>query len=239
MTYWGHDKTSLSYRGETWLCCRQNLPHTHPHQRLLHRLPLSGRKHIRALFADLDKACTEAETIATRLGNVEADVLTLTSKNRASFLFARSILDPLGISLAAAGAAEFKKRLGTVPAQRHPPDMTTRTTPEAVEELLALKAKDGLSAEYLRQFGMVLRLFAGRFKWPIGGAGRGDECLTARAGLAPPGRGTTCGTASRRCSTLRCRGGMRRRAEDECQGRRLVAGAVLGCSFFFFLISFF
>ena len=134
-------------------------------------------KRVRTLFADLEKARTEADMVANRLGNVEADVLTLSSRDRASYLHVRSILDPLGIPLeaAAAVAAEFKRRLGEVPPQRvidfydvrHPKDMVTRTTPEVVKELLEHKEKDGLSAEYLRQLGMALRLFASQFGGPL------------------------------------------------------------------------
>ena len=134
-------------------------------------------KRVRALFADLAKARTEAETIATRLGNAEADVLTLTSKDRAAHLFARSILDPLKITLeqAAVIAAELKRRLGDIPAERmidfyatrHPQGSSSKPTPEVVDELLEIKLKDGLSAEYRRQLGMALRLFAGQFSGPI------------------------------------------------------------------------
>lgn len=153
-------------------------------------------KRVRALFADLGEARTEAETIANRLGNAEADVLTLTSRDRASFLHVRSILDPLGISLedAAAVAAEFKKRLGDIPPQRvidffdvrHPKDMVTRTTPEVVKELLDLKEKDGLSAEYRRQLGMALRMFAGKFGGPLSEVrGRAIDAWLREQGWAP------------------------------------------------------
>jgi integrase len=134
-------------------------------------------KRVRALFADLDEARTEAETVANRLGNTEADVLTLTSRDRASYLHVRSLLDPLGISLeeAAILAVDYKKRLGNVPyhrvfdfyAVRHPEGMSEKKTGEVVTELLAAKGKDGLSAEYLRQLKMALNTFAGKFGGPI------------------------------------------------------------------------
>lgn len=138
-----------------------------------------GRR-VRALFADLGKARTEAEAIATRLGNVEADVLTLTSADRAAYLRARALLDPLGIAVetAASEVADAVKRLKgrRVPfsrlvddyLRRHPIDMEPKTTPVVVEELLLLKAKDGVSERYQRQLGLSLRAFAKRFGGPIG-----------------------------------------------------------------------
>jgi integrase len=135
-------------------------------------------KRVRTAFADLDKARTEAEVVATRLGNVEADVLTLTSSDRAAYLRARAVLDPVGLPIEAAAIemAEATKRLRGVSLSRavdfyllrHPIDMIPRTVPEVVEELMALKQKDGLSTEYLRQLGMSLQAFAAKFTGPLG-----------------------------------------------------------------------
>jgi len=130
-------------------------------------------KRTRALFADLDKARTEAESIATRLGNVEADVLTLTSADRAGHLRARSFLDPLGIPIETAAmiVAEAVKKLGKTPIMRavdyyvlkHQMDREPMKTAAVVKELMDLKEKDGLSADYLRHLKTALRLFATKF----------------------------------------------------------------------------
>ena len=130
-------------------------------------------KRVRALFADLGKARTEAETIATRLGNVEADVLTLTSADRAGHLRARSFLDPLGIPIETAAmiVAEAVKKLGNTPIMRavdyyvlkHPVNMEPQKTSVVVEELLLLKLNDGLSADYRRHLATALRSFATKF----------------------------------------------------------------------------
>ncbi|MEI6078308.1 MAG: site-specific integrase [Verrucomicrobiota bacterium] len=130
-------------------------------------------KRIRALFSDLGKARTEAESIATRLGNVEADVLTLTSADRAGHLRARYFLDPLGIPIETAAmiVAEAVKKLGKTPimravdyyVQKHPVDMEPMKTAEVVKKLMELKEKDGLSADYLRHLRTALRLFAEKF----------------------------------------------------------------------------
>ena len=135
-------------------------------------------KRKRTLFGDLETARTQAASIATRLGNTDADVLTLTSADTAAYRRARAVLDPLQIPIEAAAAelAEAAKRLQGVSllravefyVQRHPINTTPQSTPDVVEELLKLKSKDGLSAEYLRQLGMALRLFARQFTGPIG-----------------------------------------------------------------------
>ncbi len=134
-------------------------------------------KRIRTVFAKLEEARTEAETISIRLGNVEADVLTLRSQDRAAYLRSRALLDPLGIPIetAAAWAAEMVPKLHGIPPmrcvdyylQKHALNVRPRTTLEVVEELMELKTKDGLSPEYLRHLGMALRLFAGHFKGEI------------------------------------------------------------------------
>jgi hypothetical protein len=54
-------------------------------------------KRVRALSGDLNKARTEAETIATRLGNVETEVQALTSPDRTAYLGARTV-GPLGMA---------------------------------------------------------------------------------------------------------------------------------------------
>ncbi len=130
-------------------------------------------KRIRAVFADLGEARTEAESIANRLGNVEADVLTLTSADRAGHLRARYFLDPLGIPIETAAmiVAEAAKKLGKTPilravdyyVQKHPVDMEPMKTAEVVKKLMELKEKDGLSADYLRHLRTALRLFAEKF----------------------------------------------------------------------------
>ena len=53
----------------------------------------------RQVFADLATAKTEAAAAATRMTEGDLDVLTLTSADRAAYLRARQLLDPLGFSL--------------------------------------------------------------------------------------------------------------------------------------------
>ena len=57
----------------------------------------------RPTFGTFEKAKDEAEAVATRLGNSDADVLTLTSADRAAYLRARQLLDGAGVPIEAAG----------------------------------------------------------------------------------------------------------------------------------------
>lgn len=84
-----------------------------------------------------------------------ADTLTLTSSERASYLRATELLEPTGIKLEVA-AGEFavaKKALGSVPLsqavdfyiQRHGVSAVPRSIEDVVVELFAAKKSDGLS----------------------------------------------------------------------------------------------
>ena len=84
----------------------------------------------RPSFPTYEQAKAEAEIIANRLGKSDVDVLTLTSADRAAYLRARQLLDPLGVALetAAAQFADARKALGDTPlshavefyVKRHP-----------------------------------------------------------------------------------------------------------------------
>ena len=66
----------------------------------------------RPTFSNLQAAKDEANVIVNRLGNSDADILTLTSADRAAYLRARQLLDPfgLGIETAAAQVADATKQ---------------------------------------------------------------------------------------------------------------------------------
>jgi hypothetical protein len=71
----------------------------------------------RPTFTELRAARDEANVIVNRLGNSDADVLTLTSADRSAYLRARQLLDPLGVHVenAAAEFVQAKQVLGDVP----------------------------------------------------------------------------------------------------------------------------
>lgn len=134
-------------------------------------------KRNRPTFSDFSEAKREAEKIALQLTSGDLDVLTLTSADRASYLRARQLLDPLGISLesAAAELAEAKKALGSVPLsraaeyylKRHPSNIKPRLVSDVVVELLVSKRGDGLSEGYLQHLRYDLGKFSSSFQCSI------------------------------------------------------------------------
>jgi len=132
----------------------------------------------RPTFATLQAAKDEANIIVNRLGNADADVLKLTSADRAAYLRARQLLDGIGAHLENA-AAEFvlaKQVLGEVPLiqaaeyyiKRHPSRIPPRPVKAVVDEMLQLKQSDGLSEAYLRHLRYDLEKFAEAFHGNIG-----------------------------------------------------------------------
>jgi integrase len=132
----------------------------------------------RPTFSSFQAANDEAEIVATRLGNADADILTLTSADRAAYLRARQLLDGVGahIENAAAQFVQAKQLLGDVPllqaaeyyVKRHPSRIAPRPVMEVVDEMLKLKQSDGLSEGYLRHLRYDLEKFAGAFHGNIG-----------------------------------------------------------------------
>jgi len=132
----------------------------------------------RQTFDNLDAAKTEAAAVANRLTSGDLDVLTLTSADRAAYLRARQLLDPLGIGIEAGAAqlADAVKKLGGVTVaqavefykRRHDGTSATREVAEVVEELLASKRADKLSVRYVKQLQYDLNRVAAQFPGRIG-----------------------------------------------------------------------
>jgi len=132
----------------------------------------------RPTFPTLEKALAEAELVAGRLAATDADVLTLTSADRASYLRGRAILDPLGISIemAAATIARLKQILGDTPPDvaaeyykhKHPIKIPPRLVKDVVADLLAAKEADGLSERYVQSLKWALGRFREAFQCNIG-----------------------------------------------------------------------
>lgn len=132
----------------------------------------------RRTHANLQAAKEEARLVSRRLGSVNADVLTLDSADRAAYLRARQLLDPLGASLevAAAQYAHALQHLGEVPLaqaveyylKQHPSKIVSRMVKEVVAEMLQFKKSDQVSERYLHQLRYDLEKFAGAFSCTIG-----------------------------------------------------------------------
>ncbi len=147
----------------------------------------------RQTFDNLDRAKTEAAAAATQMTNGDLDVLTLTSADRAAYLRARQLLDPLGIGIEAGAAylADAVGKLGGVSlaeaveyyVRKHVGTVAARRVPEVVAELLAAKEADQLSVRYLQSLRYTLGKFAGKFPGRIGDL-TGAEIDTWLRGLA-------------------------------------------------------
>jgi site-specific recombinase XerD len=127
----------------------------------------------RQTFDDLDRAKTEAASAANQLTSGDLDVLELTGADRAAYLRARQLLDPLGLGIEAAAAelADARKRLGGLSlahavesyVRRHQGIVAGKQIAEVVQELLAAKGTDNLSLRYLRQLQYDLSAFEKKF----------------------------------------------------------------------------
>lgn len=132
----------------------------------------------RPTFPTLEKAKDEADAVVTRLGNTDADVLTLTSADRAAYLRARQLLDEVDVPIESAAAqfAHAKRLLGNVAlsqavefyVKRNPTQITQRVVKDVIEEMLKSKKGDGLSEGYLRHLRYDLKKFTGAFHCNIG-----------------------------------------------------------------------
>jgi hypothetical protein len=127
----------------------------------------------RPTFHTLQAAKDEANVIVNRLGNSDADVLTLTSADRSAYLRARQLLDPFGLAVetVAAQFVDAWKQLGGVPLvqavefykKRHPVKLELKPVKVVVAELLAAKRTDGCSERYLESLRYCLGKFEARF----------------------------------------------------------------------------
>jgi hypothetical protein len=132
----------------------------------------------RSSFPNLETARLEAEAVAGRLASSDADVLTLTSADRAAYLRARQVLEPLNahIEVAAAQFADATSRLGDVPIshavdfylKRHHTKIEPRLVADIVAELISAKVSDGLSERYIESLRWGLGKFADAFNCSLG-----------------------------------------------------------------------
>jgi integrase len=130
----------------------------------------------RRSFSSLQDARFEAGRAATAIANGEADILKLTSADRATYLRAMDVLRPLGIPLhvaieeyvearrhAGAGLIAAAKEHG----RRHAIATVRKSIGEAVKEILAAKKQDGMSVRYLQSLRSHLNRFAEHFQMNV------------------------------------------------------------------------
>jgi integrase len=137
---------------------------------------LDGKRK-RQVFSTLEKAKDEAATIATQITKGDLGAAELSCADRASYLRAIHLLQPIGASLelAAAEYAAAVTRLGAVSLsqavdfylKRHPVHIAPKMVKEVVDELLAVKREDKLSTRYLKQLEYDMNRLLVRFKGRI------------------------------------------------------------------------
>jgi integrase len=136
-----------------------------------------GGRRVRKVFADLDRAKLEAETVASSLCAGELDVLTLTNVDRSAYVRCRELLQPSGtpLELAVLQFAEAERILqgrslveaAKFFARQNPTGVASKRVPEVVAELLAARQSQGVSAKYLRMLRGLLQRFGAAFNVPI------------------------------------------------------------------------
>src|SRR5216110_1915897 len=123
----------------------------------------------RTSFSSLQDARFEAGRAATAIAKGEADILKLTSADRATYLRAMDVLRPLGIPLhvaieeyveakqhAGAGLIAAAKEHG----RRHAIATVRKSIAETVKEILDAKKQEGMSVRYLQSLRSHLNRFA-------------------------------------------------------------------------------
>ena len=135
---------------------------------------VAGEQRHQKMFADYEEAYRHAESKARALSRGEHDALELRAVDARAYVNAVDLVKPTGMPLEVIAKyyMEAWKALAgraTVPeaareyARRHQHNMPRKTVPEAVEEMIKVREKDGTSDAYLK----VLRVYLGQFKQRI------------------------------------------------------------------------
>jgi len=134
-------------------------------------------KRQRDTFANFDRARSHAQEAATQMARGRVSVLGLTTADRESYLAALNLLRPLEIPLHSAIEEYVTARqhlngesLLTAIKEHATRRRTVSDKPviAIVEELLAVKARDGLSRRYIQTLRSHLKRFAAAFHVNIG-----------------------------------------------------------------------
>jgi len=135
----------------------------------------AGGKRWQKMFADFDEAYRSAKSKADTLSAGELDALELGAAEARAYVNCVMMAKVTGLELEVLvkDYVEAWTSLGgraTVPeaareyAQRHHHTQPKKTVPQAVEEMIALREKDGTSDAYLK----VLKVYLGQFKEKFG-----------------------------------------------------------------------
>ncbi len=138
------------------------------HQRYTLSYFADGKRRLK-MFADFDEAYAEAKSKAIALSRGDLDVLHLDNADRQAYLRALETIRPSGIPLELA-AKEFIEAWKVLQgkaslveaakefARRHLHEAPNLTVPDAVKQMLEIKAREGTSSAYMK----VLRFYLTR-----------------------------------------------------------------------------
>lgn len=140
----------------------------------------AGTKRVRRKFSDPAKARREAEMVAMKLANGEAEALKLTGGDRADYVRAmqklRAWKPGVDLNLAVTDYVAAVRRLPEHVSlsealefylKRHPIGLPPKTVREVVDELIASKASAGKSDVYIKDLTSRLGTFADSFQLRI------------------------------------------------------------------------
>jgi integrase len=143
-----------------------------------------GGKRERLNFVDLEKAKQEAEAQASKLSRGDVDAMQLTGKDRLVYGQALEAVRETGVTLNAAAIeyGEAWKHLDGVSivdaakfyARQHGSGIKRKPLAEAVDEMIAAKKTEGVSAVYLRDLRYRLGAFADCFQCDLISLSRDD-----------------------------------------------------------------
>lgn len=129
-----------------------------------------GQRHQR-MFADFDEALAHAKSEARKLSDGELDALRLRAADARAYVNCVNMAKVTGLPLevlvkdyvkawSALGGRASVPEAAREYAHRHQHNMPKKTVPEAVEEMIKVREKDGTSDAYLK----VLKVYLGQFK---------------------------------------------------------------------------
>jgi site-specific recombinase XerD len=132
-----------------------------------------GKRHLK-MFASFDEALADAKAKANALARGELDALHLRAVDARAYVNALDLLDPVGVplELAVKDYVEAWKVLGGRAslleaarefARRHMNDLPDKMLPAAVDEMLAIREKDGTSDAYLKVLKVYLKQLKEKF----------------------------------------------------------------------------
>jgi len=139
----------------------------------------SGSQRIKKRFADLEEAKREAELAACKLASGENEILKLTSTDRAIYVQATELLQPLNLPLNVA-VNEYVSAVRRLPegstlretvdffVRRNPANMPEKGVRELVDELIAAKTQAGRSEVHVNDLASRLGRFGDAFQMNIG-----------------------------------------------------------------------